>query len=1536
MKGKCKKILSLALVLVLVVQLFVGLGNEAHAENITPLTITGLDGYYVTGSTEQIGLSVTGDILNTTNWPAGFMHSGAIQLNGEPQNTDNWRFQATGPNNINIVCFSYTPETGDIITIPAGTQIRCEKLLYEFANEYSIVYDGTTWSYLDWGIRVETATPITIIKREGYDVFGNGLEQIGFTVQETITGGENWPDCDINYGMVYLNDKVQPSWYIFTTATNQFTLACKNYVPETGDVIKIPAGTQFTFTTDSSSVFEITNTYAVEWNGTTWVEKPIELTLSELNVNTTQVTTGGQGYLYQICIATNQKETVVNWNSGTDTTAEVYLNNDTQPIYATSLWNTTGGELFVQLDLPTNTMVNSITIKKGTQYTILGTTYEVTSEDYTVYYYDGDLHATPQEATGLTLGALSGNSRVIEGGQGYLYQICIATNQTGTVVNWNSGTDTTAEVYLNNATESTYATALWNTEGGELFMQLDLPTDTVVNSITIKKGTQYTILGTTYEVTSEDYTVYYYDGGLHSALKVEATPLTFGEINDATSRIVEGGKGYIYQLCIATNQKNTVVNWNSGTDTTAEVYLNDDTDPINATALWNTEGGELFVQLDLPTDTVVNSITIKKGTEYTILGTTYKVTSEDYTVYCYDGDLHSAPKVEATPLTFGELGGNTRVVTGGKGYVYQLCIATNQKNTVVNWDSGTDTTAEVYLNDDTDPINATALWNTDGGELFVQLDLPKETVVNSITIKKGTEYTILGTTYEVTSEDYTIFHKNGKFATSMLYDITMTVDGVKTVETVSGDYVLPKATTQDGYMTLGWNVSGGDIAQGLYKVGSALPADMNGYTIEAVYAEFSQLKGAQVRLAGPENEKTAGIRFICKLGKDSKLDCITQMGVLVMPTDYMKDDDELTHDNYPKQTDDYTNVKGYRQFVLDLNSEDVKPETIDLGGEETGEEAYYLRAAIVDLYSYNYTRSYSARSFLAVQYAGEEEPTYVYTDYSKEDNERRICDIAKKMIETDPNEYGPAKNKYPIVYKYAKVADTMESFAFFGPKVVVTDGVYDVTGTQKAMKKYAAMGFKYLLMDDDAYHIDGTYTTTTWEQEQEIYNNPKPRLPQFYLKKTMEIARQAGLEVIVNDAALIGLSKSNIPLVETAESKDQVIAACLMYSDGNTVELLGKDIDESKFDDNKTNYTYDGQETTVLHYVEQFDNYEALKNWVAIKMSAYAKEDNFRGVRLVDEPSSDQFAAVALMTKVIKELYPNAYVQSSSLQSYSTRNDIEKKYTNWVRYWDNLLSTHTNATEVGINFYPYRKGEYFVSYDVHDNYLSSLQKLATTTRDRGLNLEFTIQAYANENGYLTVDAAKLALQMHLALAFGTDNLGYFRYSGLGVTENGGGGEINQTIESDTDLAAAVLSANRNGNYLKSHMTFFEYQGSMVFNSNYNEYVTTDNYESGSFDHVIKEVSNSAPILINQFKNEHTGQYGYYVVNLAKLHNTDMGFAGGGNLIPNAPITITLKQDCVVYQDYTQYAYDADKNEEVTNKVNSVTLSDGQGAFIVVD
>ena len=85
------------------------------------------------------------------------------------------------------------------------------------------------------------------------------------------------------------------------------------------------------------------------------------------------------------------------------------------------------------------------------------------------------------------------------------------------------------------------------------------------------------------------------------------------------------------------------------------------------------------------------------------------------------------------------------------------------------------------------------------------------------------------------------------------------------------------------------------------------------------------------------------------------------------------------------------------------------------------------------------------------------------------------------------------------------------------------------------------------------------------------------------------------------------------------------------------------------------------------------------------------------------------------------------------------------------------------------------------------------------------------------------------------------------------------------------------------------------------------------------------VPSGATVLVNEFYNQYTGQYGYYIVNLATLHNTSTGVD-----INNGDITINLSTDCLVYKDYQRY------QSEEKNKVNSVTLSDGQGAFIVVE
>ena len=766
--------------------------------------------------------------------------------------------------------------------------------------------------------------------------------------------------------------------------------------------------------------------------------------------------------------------------------------------------------------------------------------------------------------------------------------------------------------------------------------------------------------------------------------------------------------------------------------------------------------------------------------------------------------------------------------------------------------------------------------------------------------------------YEI-AEDYTIYYYNGEFSSTMYYDITKMVDGVTTTETASGDYVLPEVS-KDGYITLGWAVDGQ-----LYKVGHTLPENIDGYTIKAVCAEFSQIDGAQVRVtAASETEQIGGIRFVCKLGADSKSDYITQMGMLIMPTNYMTNG-ELTHANYPVQTEEYGTVKGYREFTIE--NEDMQLSAYEQDEAANGTEYYYLKGSIVNLYDYNYTRSYSARSFFKVQYADATEPEYIYIDYVKEDNARKICDIAKKMIETDPTTYAPINSqKYPIVYEYAKVADTMESFAFYGPQVVETDdGAYDVDATKEAMQAYADLGFKYFLCEQ-GYHVDNTYASTTLEYEQNVYDNP--RLPSHNLKQTMQIAKECGLEVLVLDWSLNKLTVCDIPLVETDSSSDQILAICYQ-TDSSTVEA-----------DN----TYDGG--TVLHYVKQFETYEDLKNWVSIKMSAYAKEDNFRGVRLDDEPTEEQFAAVALMTKVIKDLYPNAYVQTSIIPNYGFVEDNSTDIDDWTSYWGNLLNAHENymnaagklyVSEGGINFYPYALWKtfhisalsYTYDHEFRTNYLASLQHLANTTKDNDINLEFIIQSYAVNEQYATVSKTDLNLQAHLALAFDTKTLGYFRYNGLGEIDEGR--TITQVINGDESLSNAILYANKNGNYLKAHMTFFEYRGTKV--SGDSTYVTTDNLSQLSALQKNIFTISGAPVLVNEFYNQYTGQYGYYVVNLAQLNNKD---EGGTDITSPASATISLSQDCMVYQDYANY------KKEAASKVNTVTLSGGQGAFIVVE
>lgn len=627
MRGKRKIILSLALVLALVIQLFAGLGSVVQAETITPLTITGRFTQFDAASPVQIGVSFSGGtIVGGGNWPNGFLHSGNIKLNGEPQNTDKWRFQATGTSTINVVCFDYTPVTGHIITIPAGTQIRCNGNLYEFTNAFSMEYNGTTW--------VEVKVPdvsFAITQSNGYRIPGAGStpEQIGFSVNGTIAGGGNWPSGTFTKGIVTLNDAPKSNWTMQATATNAFNLVCWDYIPVAEDVIKIPAGLQFTC---NNKLYEVTNAFTIQYNGAAWLEVKAPDVSFAVTGRFTQFDAASP---VQIGISVDGNiEGGGNWPDGILYSGQLKLNGtDKNP----SDWKfqATGTNTMnvVCLDGYVPIEGDVITIPAGIQFTCANKLYEITNE-YKMEY-DGTTWIPYVPTTPLTLGEILSNSGTANhpsDADRMLYRVYVSTGQTGTAP-WTGGDDN-VKVYVN-GTEEVNCSFVWADNPGELLIQLDVENTRNIESITVKKGTEATINGALYEVQNDDYTVYYYDGSFHAEPKpaptepksiaiteryeqfdASAAGTTPEQIGFRVDKTIEGGE-----------------NWFDCVITSGEVLLND-----SAKAGWKiqTTGTNTFNLVCWNYTPVAGDIIkFSAGTQFTGNGAVYEL-ANDYAIK-YDG-----------------------------------------------------------------------------------------------------------------------------------------------------------------------------------------------------------------------------------------------------------------------------------------------------------------------------------------------------------------------------------------------------------------------------------------------------------------------------------------------------------------------------------------------------------------------------------------------------------------------------------------------------------------------------------------------------------------------------------------------------------------------------------------------------------------------------------------------------------------------------------------------------------------------------------
>ena len=188
-------------------------------------------------------------------------------------------------------------------------------------------------------------------------------------------------------------------------------------------------------------------------------------------------------------------------------------------------------------------------------------------------------------------------------------------------------------------------------------------------------------------------------------------------------------------------------------------------------------------------------------------------------------------------------------------------------------------------------------------------------------------------------------------------------------EVNADSFVLPEVNpvenNQIGKVFVGWTTDKENLST-LYPAGYELEINGN-IELYPVYVGFVMQDGASVRKANGE-----GIRFtvlVDGVSYDALGDKILQTGVILAPTSYLANR-ELTHE---------LGVGYYKESPT---------EKWAVGTGDTRKFA----AAFINISADQYSRKFSARGYLMIQYASG--VGYVYTDYSEENNSRSIYQVA--------------------------------------------------------------------------------------------------------------------------------------------------------------------------------------------------------------------------------------------------------------------------------------------------------------------------------------------------------------------------------------------------------------------------------------------------------------------------------------------------------------------------------------------------------------
>ena len=173
----------------------------------------------------------------------------------------------------------------------------------------------------------------------------------------------------------------------------------------------------------------------------------------------------------------------------------------------------------------------------------------------------------------------------------------------------------------------------------------------------------------------------------------------------------------------------------------------------------------------------------------------------------------------------------------------------------------------------------------------------------------------------------------------------------------SDNYVLP---VRESYFA--YDIEGGIATEGLYQAGDtvALTGDV---TATAKLLDFALENGGYARL----KSDISGLSFKATIGDDYYAlysSGITEMGIIIVPTDYITSSFDLT---------------SFSQYKVALTS--------DVKHDEVNSKQYYY-GMIANIMSSNYARSFSARGYFIFNFANGEKA--VYTPYSETNNARSI------------------------------------------------------------------------------------------------------------------------------------------------------------------------------------------------------------------------------------------------------------------------------------------------------------------------------------------------------------------------------------------------------------------------------------------------------------------------------------------------------------------------------------------------------------------